>query len=67
MTLHVDECHRLGNKVITAEGAARFVKRIRESSGRAIYTNIREAVLAIAAVAPPPKDELKPESQDIQK
>jgi hypothetical protein len=43
------------------------VNRIKDSSGSAIYTNIEEAVLAIAALAHPPEDELRPESQDVQK
>jgi predicted PurR-regulated permease PerM len=52
---------------LPTEGAARLVNRIKESSGSAIYTNIEEAVLAIAALAHPPEDELRPESQDVQK
>ena len=52
---------------LPTEGAARLVKRIKESSGTAIYTNIQEAVLAIAALAHPPEDELKPESQGVEK
>jgi K+ potassium transporter len=52
---------------LPTEGAARLVKRIKESSGSDVYTNIDEAVLAIAALAHPPEDELKPENQGVQK
>jgi methylmalonyl-CoA mutase cobalamin-binding subunit len=51
---------------LPTEGAARLVRRIKESSGSTVYTNIEEAVLAIAALAHPPEDELRAESQGVQ-
>jgi hypothetical protein len=41
---------------LPAEGAARWVKRIKDSSGSAIYTNIDEAVRGIASLARPKHD-----------
>jgi len=41
---------------LPAEGAARWVKRIKDSSGSEIYTNIDEAVQGIASRAPPKHD-----------
>jgi hypothetical protein len=37
---------------LPAEGAARWVKRIKESSGSALYTNIDQAVRGIVSLAP---------------
>jgi len=41
---------------LPAEGAARWVKRINDSSGSEIYTNIDEAVRGIASLARPKHD-----------
>jgi predicted PurR-regulated permease PerM len=41
---------------LPAEGAARWVKRIKDSSGSEIYTNIDEAVRGIASLARPKHD-----------
>jgi hypothetical protein len=41
---------------LPAEGAARWVKRIKDSSGSEIYTNIDEAVRGIASRARPKHD-----------
>ncbi len=48
---------------LPAEGAARWVKRIKDSSGSEIYTNIDEAVRGIASLARPSTIELSGESQ----
>ena len=44
---------------LPAEGAARWVKRIKESSGSALYTNIEQAIRAIASMVPQVGDELQ--------
>ena len=40
------------------EGAARWVRRIKESSGSALYTNINQAVRGIVSLVPQVGDEL---------
>jgi hypothetical protein len=47
---------------LPTEGAARCVKRIKESSGSALYTNIDQAVGAIASMVPRVFGELNHES-----
>jgi hypothetical protein len=42
-----------------AEGAARWVRRIKESSGSALYTNIDQAVGGITSLVPRVGDELQ--------
>ena len=44
---------------LPTEGAARWVKRIKESSGSALYTNIDQAVGGIVSLAPQVGDELQ--------
>jgi len=44
---------------LPTEGAARWVRRIKESSGNALYTNIDEAVRGIASLVPQVADELQ--------
>jgi predicted PurR-regulated permease PerM len=44
---------------LPTEGAARWVRRIKESSGSALYTNIDQAVGGIASLAPRVGDELQ--------
>jgi predicted PurR-regulated permease PerM len=44
---------------LPTEGAARWVRRIKESSGSALYTNIDEAVRGIASLVPQVADELQ--------
>jgi hypothetical protein len=44
---------------LPTEGAARWVKRIKESSGSALYTNIEQAIPAIASMVPQVGDELQ--------
>jgi predicted PurR-regulated permease PerM len=43
-------------------GAARLIRRIRESSVHSIYTNLDEAVRGIVALASPPRQEPPPET-----
>jgi predicted PurR-regulated permease PerM len=44
---------------LPAEGAARWIRRIKESSGSALYTNIEEAIRGIASLVPQVSDELQ--------
>jgi hypothetical protein len=44
---------------LPTEGAARWIKRIKASSGSAIYTNIEQAVRGIASLVPQVGDELQ--------
>jgi predicted PurR-regulated permease PerM len=44
---------------LPTEGAARWVRRIKESSGSALYTNIDEAVRGIVSLVPQVGDELQ--------
>jgi hypothetical protein len=44
---------------LPAEGAARWVKRIKESSGSALYIDIEQAIRAIASMVPQVGDELQ--------
>ena len=44
---------------LPTEGAARWVKRIKESSGSALYTNINQAVRGIVSLVPQVRDELE--------
>ena len=43
---------------LPTEGAARWVRRIKESSGSALYTNIDQAVRGIVSLVPQVADEL---------
>jgi predicted PurR-regulated permease PerM len=43
-------------------GAARLIRRIRESSAHSIFTNLDEAVRGIVALASPPRQEPPPET-----
>jgi hypothetical protein len=47
---------------LPTEGAARWVRRIKESSGSALYTNIDQAVRGIASLVPQVADE--PQARD---
>jgi hypothetical protein len=42
---------------LRTEGAARWVRRIKESSGSALYTNIDQAVRGIISLVPQAADE----------
>src|ERR1700731_2817295 len=42
----------LGLWSLPTEGAARWIRRIKESSGSALYTNIEQAILGIASLVP---------------
>jgi hypothetical protein len=44
---------------LPAEGAARWIRRIKESSGSAPYTNIEQAIRGIASLVPQVSDELQ--------
>jgi hypothetical protein len=44
---------------LPTEGAARWVRRIKRSSGSALYTNIDQAVAGIASLVPLANDELQ--------
>ena len=44
---------------LPTEGAARWIRRIKESSGSALYTNIEQAIRGIAALVPQVSDELQ--------
>jgi hypothetical protein len=44
---------------LPTEGAARWVRRIKESSGSALYTNIEQAVRGIVSLVPQVGDELQ--------
>ena len=43
---------------LPTEGAARWVRKIKESSGSALYTNIEQAIRGIASLVPQVGDEL---------
>jgi predicted PurR-regulated permease PerM len=47
----------LGLWSLPAEGAARWIRRIKESSGSALYTNIEQAIRGIASLVPKVSDE----------
>jgi predicted PurR-regulated permease PerM len=49
----------LGLWSLPTEGAARWIRRIKESSGNALYTNIEEAMRGIASLVPQVSDELQ--------
>ena len=49
----------LGLWSLPTEGAARWIRRIKESSGSAPYTNIEEAIRGIASLVPQVSDELQ--------
>ena len=49
----------LGLWSLPTEGAARWIRRIKESSGNAPYTNIEEAIRGIASLVPQVSDELQ--------
>jgi predicted PurR-regulated permease PerM len=49
----------LGLWSLPSEGAARWIRRIKESSGSALYTNIEEAIRGIASLVPRVSDELQ--------
>jgi predicted PurR-regulated permease PerM len=49
----------LGLWSLPTEGAARWIRRIKESSGSALYTNIEEAIRGIASLVPQVSDELQ--------
>jgi hypothetical protein len=44
---------------LPTEGAARWIRRIKESSGSALYTNIEQAIRGIASLVPQVSDELQ--------
>src|ERR1700760_1757327 len=47
----------LGLWSLPAEGAARWIRKIKESSGSALYTNIEQAIRGIASLVPKVSDE----------
>jgi predicted PurR-regulated permease PerM len=49
----------LGLWSLPTEGAARWIRRIKESSGSALYTNIEQAIRGIASLVPRVSDELQ--------
>jgi len=49
----------LGLWSLPTEGAARWIRRIKESSGSALYTNIEQAVKGIALLVPKVSDEIE--------
>jgi predicted PurR-regulated permease PerM len=49
----------LGLWSLPTEGAARWIRRIKESSGSALYTNIEEAIRGIASLVPQVSEELQ--------
>jgi predicted PurR-regulated permease PerM len=55
----------LGLWSLPTEGAARWIRRIKESSGSALYTNIEQAIRGIASLVPKVSDEI--ETRDISK
>jgi predicted PurR-regulated permease PerM len=52
---------------LPTEGAARWVRRIRESSGSAFYTNIDQAVRGIVSLVPQMADELPASAENEAK
>jgi hypothetical protein len=48
----------LGLWSLPTEGAARWIRKIKESSGSALYTNLEEAIRGIASLVPQVSDEL---------
>jgi predicted PurR-regulated permease PerM len=56
----------LGLWSLPTEGASRWIRRIKESSGSVLYTNIEQAIRGIATLVPQVGDELQPplEKQD---
>ena len=49
----------LGLWSLPTEGAARWIRKIKESSGSALYTNIDQALRGIASLVPQVSDELQ--------
>ena len=49
----------LGLWSLPTEGAARWIRRIKESSGSALYTNIDQAIRGIASLVPKVSDEIE--------
>jgi hypothetical protein len=49
----------LGLWSLPTEGAARWIRRIKESSGSALYTNIEQAIRGIASLVPKVSDEIE--------
>ena len=49
----------LGLWSLPTEGAARWIRKIKESSGTALYTNIEEAIRGIVSLVPQVSDELQ--------
>ena len=49
----------LGLWSLPAEGAARWIRRIKESSGSALYTNIEQAIRGIASLVPKVSEEIE--------
>jgi hypothetical protein len=49
----------LGLWSLPTEGAARWIRRIKESSGSALYTNIEQAIRGIASLVPKVSEEIE--------
>jgi predicted PurR-regulated permease PerM len=49
----------LGLWSLPAEGAARWIRRIKESSGSALYTNVEQAIRGIASLVPKVSEEIE--------
>jgi predicted PurR-regulated permease PerM len=54
----------LGLWSLPAEGAARWIRRIKESSGSALYTNIEQAIRGIASLVPKVSDEIETSTEN---
>jgi hypothetical protein len=49
----------LGLWSLPTEGASRWIRRIKESSGSALYTNIEQAIRGIASLVPKVNEEIE--------
>ena len=54
----------LGLWSLPAEGAARWIRRIKESSGSALYTNIEQAIRGIASLVPKVSEEIETRAEN---
>ena len=54
----------LGLWSLPTEGAARWIRRIKESSGSALYTNIEQAIRGIASLVPKVSEEIETRAEN---
>ncbi len=54
----------LGLWSLPSEGAARWIRRIKESSGSALYTNIEQAIRGIASLVPKVSEEIETRAEN---